>query len=247
MASGSPTRSPESTPWRTRTSAIYGWSAGTAKHDIQLTLQQGPRGQSALEPGRPLAGISPRATRRRKAKGSQVWLLDRRGGEAHQFTSVKEDLGDFRWSPDSKQLLLTLTMPRMNRMRTRATSPSRPAGWCSTATTSKRTRMATLRIKSRTSTSSKSRLRSYRKSPPIRWQSPTGHGEADAEWSPDGTQIAFVSNQSAPDPDRVANPDLRRRLNPRLDSAQTDQLHRRRHRARWCGRPMGPASSFARA
>ena len=37
-----------------------------------------------------------------------MWVLDRRGGEARQLTDVKEDLEGYRWSPDSRQLLLTL-------------------------------------------------------------------------------------------------------------------------------------------
>ena len=32
--------------------------------------------------------------------------------------------------------------------------------------------------------------------------------EENAEWSPDGKEIAFVSNQSVPDPDAVANQDV---------------------------------------
>jgi hypothetical protein len=35
-------------------------------------------------------------------------VRDRRGGDASQLTEIKEDMTDFRWSPDSKQLLLTL-------------------------------------------------------------------------------------------------------------------------------------------
>ena len=42
------------------------------------------------------------ADRPGKAKGSQVWVLDRRGGEAQQLTDVKEDLGEYRWSPDGE-------------------------------------------------------------------------------------------------------------------------------------------------
>src|SRR5947209_8256941 len=44
-----------------------------------------------------------------KAKGNQVWLLDRNGGEAQQFTDVKGRLTGYEWSPDSKKLLLTMT------------------------------------------------------------------------------------------------------------------------------------------
>jgi dipeptidyl aminopeptidase/acylaminoacyl peptidase len=43
-----------------------------------------------------------------KAKGNQVWLLDRNGGEAQQFTDVKGRLAGYDWSPDGKKLLLVL-------------------------------------------------------------------------------------------------------------------------------------------
>ena len=44
-----------------------------------------------------------------KAKGSQVWVLDRRGGEAHQLTDVKGHLSAYAWAPDAKKLLLSIT------------------------------------------------------------------------------------------------------------------------------------------
>jgi dipeptidyl aminopeptidase/acylaminoacyl peptidase len=37
---------------------------------------------------------------------------------------------------------------------------------------------------------------------------PTAYSEREAAWSPNGKLIAFVSNQSTPDPDRVDNPDV---------------------------------------
>jgi len=43
-----------------------------------------------------------------KARGSQVWVLDREGGEAQQFTDVKGRLSSYDWSPDSKKLLLVM-------------------------------------------------------------------------------------------------------------------------------------------
>jgi dipeptidyl aminopeptidase/acylaminoacyl peptidase len=43
-----------------------------------------------------------------KAKGNQVWLLDRNGGEAQQFTDVKGRLAGYDWSPDAKKLLLVM-------------------------------------------------------------------------------------------------------------------------------------------
>jgi dipeptidyl aminopeptidase/acylaminoacyl peptidase len=43
-----------------------------------------------------------------KARGSQVWILDRQGGEAQQLTDVKGRLSSYDWSPDSKKLLLVM-------------------------------------------------------------------------------------------------------------------------------------------
>src|SRR4030095_6692269 len=36
------------------------------------------------------------------------WVIDKRGGEARQLTNVKQELEDFEWSPDSKQLVLVM-------------------------------------------------------------------------------------------------------------------------------------------
>src|SRR5215471_12916549 len=46
-----------------------------------------------------------------KAKGNQVWLLDRSGGEAFQLTELKGRLQAFEWSPDSKRLALIVGDP----------------------------------------------------------------------------------------------------------------------------------------
>jgi dipeptidyl aminopeptidase/acylaminoacyl peptidase len=49
-----------------------------------------------------------------KAKGNQIWLLDRNGGEAQQFTDFKGRLSGYDWSPDSKKLLVTIAEPDPN-------------------------------------------------------------------------------------------------------------------------------------
>ncbi len=38
----------------------------------------------------------------------QLWLMDRRGGEAFQFTKVKTDLESYVWSPDGSKVLLVM-------------------------------------------------------------------------------------------------------------------------------------------
>jgi dipeptidyl aminopeptidase/acylaminoacyl peptidase len=39
---------------------------------------------------------------------AQVMLLDRRGGDARQLTSVSGDIGEYAWAPDSKRLAITM-------------------------------------------------------------------------------------------------------------------------------------------
>ena len=42
---------------------------------------------------------------------SQVWTLDRRGGEAQQYTHIKDGVDAYAWSPDGTSLLLAITDP----------------------------------------------------------------------------------------------------------------------------------------
>lgn len=43
-----------------------------------------------------------------KEAKSQVWLLNRNGGEAQQYTHIKQGVSGFDWSPDGKRMLLTI-------------------------------------------------------------------------------------------------------------------------------------------
>ncbi|HEY1708038.1 MAG TPA: S9 family peptidase [Rhizomicrobium sp.] len=40
-----------------------------------------------------------------------LWLMDRSGGEAQKLTSLKGDVRDFAWSPDSKRIVLVVADP----------------------------------------------------------------------------------------------------------------------------------------
>jgi dipeptidyl aminopeptidase/acylaminoacyl peptidase len=46
-----------------------------------------------------------------KAKGSQIWLLPRAGGEAMQLTDVKGRLQAYEWSPDSTKIAMVIGDP----------------------------------------------------------------------------------------------------------------------------------------
>ena len=75
----------------------------------QMRLTSSPDGENAPRwspDGRYLSFLSARPGG--KARGAQVWLLDRTGGEAQQFTDVKGRLSSYDWSPDSKRLLLMM-------------------------------------------------------------------------------------------------------------------------------------------
>ena len=44
-------------------------------------------------------------------RGSQIWLLDVRGGEARQITDTKGSIQGYEWSPDSKRLVMVIRDP----------------------------------------------------------------------------------------------------------------------------------------
>lgn len=170
------------------------------KNDVQLTYGPDGVGDPQWSPdGRYLSFTS---SREGKAKGSQVWVLDRRGGEARQLTDVKEDLSDYRWSPDSKTLLLTLRAKDEPEPKEGAKpAPPKPIvidrfhykedveGYL----TDKQDHLYLWDIAAK----KLAKLTTDEK-----------YAEGDAVWSPDGREIAFVSNQSVPDPDRTVNRDV---------------------------------------
>ena len=169
--------------------------------DLQLTYDTEGAASPLWSPdGRYLAFTSSRPG---KAKGSQVWVLDRRGGEARQLTNVKEDLSDYRWSPDSTQLLLTLhAKEEAEEPKNGKPAPPKPVvidryhfkqdveGYL----TNQHDHLYLFDI----GTSRLTKLINEE----------DAHEEHEAEWSPDGKRIAFTSRQQGPDPFRTANSDV---------------------------------------
>ncbi len=173
--------------------------------DVQLTFGL-PSGEGASvgsprwsPDGRYIAFTSDRPG---PAKGSQVWVLDRRGGEARQLTDVKDNLSEYRWSPDGKQLLLSLRAKEEPEPEKGAKpKPPKPIvidryhfkqdieGYL----TDKRDHLYLFDV----ATKKLNKL-----------TNDEHFEEHEAEWSPDGKLIAFVSNHDAPDADRTANEDV---------------------------------------
>ena len=86
------------------------WMVGyDGKNDRQITFSTDSETSPRWSPdGKYLSFTSSRLG---KTKGSQVWLLDRSGGEAYQLTELKGRLQGYEWSPDSKRLALVIGDP----------------------------------------------------------------------------------------------------------------------------------------
>jgi dipeptidyl aminopeptidase/acylaminoacyl peptidase len=101
------------------------WMVGyDGKNDRQITFSTDSESSPRWSPdGKYLSFTSSRPG---KAKGSQVWLLDRSGGEAYQLTELKGRLQGYEWSPDSKRLALVIGDPDPEAEASASPSPGGP-------------------------------------------------------------------------------------------------------------------------
>ncbi len=159
---------------------------------IRVTSSPESEGSPRWSPdGRYLAFVSGR----QEGKGGQVWLLDRRGGEAQRLTMIKGGLSEFAWSPDSKRLVLVLDEETDSIAKKDTAEKKIPkpvvidrysfkrdiAGYLGT----KRTHLALFDVAAKKLDS----LTSER------------FDDDSPSWSPDGQRIAFL-RESLPEPDR---------------------------------------------
>ena len=56
---------------------------------------------------------------------TQVWLMNRQGGEAYPLTKLKNNISQYLWSPDAKKLLLVVR-DQINRPDSMKDKPAKP-------------------------------------------------------------------------------------------------------------------------
>ncbi|HEX7251367.1 MAG TPA: DPP IV N-terminal domain-containing protein, partial [Thermoanaerobaculia bacterium] len=147
-----------------------------------------------------IAFLSSRGDARENA---QLWLLNRKGGDAQKVTDSKGDVDDFAWSPDGKKLVLAITDPDPSapdpdeKEKDKKTSPpivirrfqfkQDKIGYL----VDRYTHLFLFDVASR-------------KLDPL---TSGAHDDVLPSWSPDGREIAFVTRRGD-DPDRTDNWDI---------------------------------------
>ncbi len=162
-------------------------------HTIQATASGESESSPRWSPdGRYLSFLSSRGG----ADGSQLWIMNRMGGEAERVSDVKGGISEYEWSPDGKRLVFVVTDPDSASDSTDAPKPIVIDRYLfkddySGYLTDRRDHLYLYDLEAR-------KLEQLTSGP---------YDDEGPVWSPDGARIAFVSARG-PDPDRTGNSDV---------------------------------------
>ncbi|KPJ87206.1 MAG: peptidase S9, partial [Gemmatimonas sp. SG8_17] len=139
------------------------------------------------------------------AKGegkTQVWTLNRLGGEAQQLTDVKQGITDYGWSPDGTRLLLSIRDSEEEEGEEEKEESKTREPWVIDRLQFKRDGVGYLTGNRHT------HLYVFHLASRELTQITSGdYDESQGVWSPDGKRIAFVSNRTE-NPDGNSNSDI---------------------------------------
>ena len=170
---------------------------------VHLQLTYGKDGASAPKFSPDGKYISFLSSRPGPAKGTQVWVMDRRGGEPQQLTGITDqEIEGYIWSPDAQKLLLTLH-PKAEPDPEEGKPPAPPKPIVIDRYHFKQDIQGYLRDDAWDALY----LYDINAKKPEKLTTSKNVNERNAAWSPDGAWIAFVSNED-PDPDRSNNTDI---------------------------------------
>src|SRR5262249_34471961 len=185
-----------------QTTAVITARSWEGTQNVRLTFAKESAGSPSWSPdGKYLSFLASEG----EGKKSQIWLLDRRGG-APQLTNVKGDIDRYRWSPDGKRIVVEMSED----------GDADAAGEKKADGTSKAPKPIVLDryhfkhdIDGYQTAASRFHLFLFDLETK-KFEALTTNKEFEdsgAEWSPDGNQIAFLSNHEK-DPDRSPNSEI---------------------------------------
>lgn len=171
------------------------WMTGWDEKDhVQLTHTTESEGMPKFSPdGKYLSFLSDRNNLDR----DQIWVMDRRGGEARKLTDIKGNILTYDWAPDGKNILMVIEdLERPDSLKEKSKNP-----------------IVINRVHFKQDREGY-RLPLYRhlylysvESGKLDTLTSGKFNNHSPEWSPDGSKIVFVSNRTS-DPDKNDNDDL---------------------------------------
>ena len=132
---------------------------------------------------------------------TQVWALNRKGGDAQQLTKIKQGVSGFEWAPNGKKLLLSIKDPKPEELTEDKEDDKKAKPYIIDRLQFKQDYEGYL-------DRYRTHLYTFTPGDSIATQITSGdYDDKNPVWSPDGNSIAFVSNRTD-NPDGNSNSDI---------------------------------------